>query len=105
MASNSGVTNSAPHKGKNDKDKTISHLIEFGEGAKQSSISSTKIASAAAQASVSQGRHPTDDSSEAHDDGHFSDSGPTDTARFSPPSDGNQIVLADLPKTKAVSVR
>ncbi|KAI1828798.1 hypothetical protein DTO027I6_10178 [Penicillium roqueforti] len=85
MASKSGVTKSSPPKDKNR------HLIELEEGANKSSISSTKIASAAAQASVLQGRHPADDSSEAHDDGQFNNSVPIDPARFSPPSDGSVI--------------
>ncbi|CAG8196236.1 unnamed protein product [Penicillium nalgiovense] len=86
MASKSGVTkNSAP------KDKSRSRLSELEEGANNNSISSTKASSAAAQASVSPGRHPADDSPGAHDGGQFNRSGPTDPASYSLPSDGSVI--------------
>ena len=87
MASRGGVSKISPHK---DKDPS-SRLIELEEGANRNSISSQKVASGAAQASFSQGRHPTDGSSEAYDYARPSDSGPTDTARLSPPSDDSVI--------------
>ncbi|KAJ5052458.1 hypothetical protein NUH16_011151 [Penicillium rubens] len=66
MASKSGV-----NKGSTPKERNLSQLVDFEEGANNNSISSKKVASAAAQASVSQGRHPANDSPEAHDDGQF----------------------------------
>ncbi|CAP94933.1 hypothetical protein PCH_Pc21g00360 [Penicillium rubens Wisconsin 54-1255] len=86
MASKSGVNKSSP-----PKERNLSQLVDFEEGANNNSISSKKVASAAAQASVLQGRHPVNDSPEAHDDGQGNRSGPTDLASFSPPSDGSVV--------------
>ena len=86
MASKSGVNKSSP-----PKERNLSQLVDFEEGANNNSISSKKVASAAAQASVSQGRHSANDSPEAHGDSQGNRSGPTDQASFSPPSDGSVV--------------
>ncbi|KAJ5474028.1 hypothetical protein N7475_003594 [Penicillium sp. IBT 31633x] len=86
MASKSGVNKSSP-----PKERNLSQLVDFEEGANNESISSKKVASAAAQASVLQGRHSANDSPEAHGDSQGNRSGPTDQASFSPPSDGSVV--------------
>ncbi|KAK9846701.1 hypothetical protein MYU51_001387 [Penicillium brevicompactum] len=82
---NGGVTkNSTPKANK-------SHLPEMEQLANDNLISSQKIDSAAAQASISQGRHPTHNSSDAHDGGQLGDSGPIGQANSSPPPSGSVV--------------
>ena len=81
---NGGVTKNSTTKGNH-----FSHLVEMEQLANNNSISSQKIDSAAAQASISQGRHPTDNSSHTHDGGQLNGSGPIDQANSSPPSNSS----------------
>ncbi|KAJ5277464.1 hypothetical protein N7534_003552 [Penicillium rubens] len=83
MASKSGV-----NKSPRPKERDLSHLVDFEERVNNNSISYEKVASGAAQASVSYGRHPVNDSP---DGGQGDRSGPTDLANFSPPSDGSVV--------------
>ncbi|KAK4983861.1 hypothetical protein LTR66_008678, partial [Elasticomyces elasticus] len=98
---NGGVTkNSTPKANK-------SHLPEMEQLANDNLISSQKIDSAAAQASISQGRHPTHNSSDAHDGGQLSDSDPIGQANSSPPLNSsvmNSIERDDTPMLDAGSV-
>ncbi|KAJ5348534.1 uncharacterized protein N7506_001787 [Penicillium brevicompactum] len=98
---NGGVTkNSTPKANK-------SHLPEMKQLASDNLISSQKIQSAVAQASISQGRHPTHNSSDAHDGGQLSDSDPIGQANYSPPLNSsvmNSIERDDTPMLDAGSV-
>ncbi|KAJ5348564.1 uncharacterized protein N7506_001895 [Penicillium brevicompactum] len=97
---NGGVTiNSTPKANK-------SHLPEMEQLANDNLISSQMIQSAAAQASISQRRHPTHNSSDAHG-GQLSDSDPIGQANSSPPLNSsvmNSIERDDTPMLDAGSV-
>lgn len=86
MASKSGIS-----KNSNTKGNKVSRLPEMEQLANDNSISSKKIDSAAAQASIWQGRHPTGNSSYTHDGGQPNDGGSIDQANSSPPSNSSVV--------------
>ena len=101
MAPNSGVTKNSATKGKK------SHLPEMEELANNGRMPPGMFNSAAAQVSISQGPHPTDNSSHTHDGGQLDGSGPIDQANSSPPSNSSvvkSIERDDTPMHDAGSV-
>jgi hypothetical protein len=87
MASNSGVNKSSTSNTKANK----SHLPEMEEQANNGLMHPGKVNWAAEQATVSQGRHPTDNPSHTHDGGQLDDNSPIDQANSSPPSDSSVV--------------
>lgn len=85
MASNSGVTKRPPTKGNN------SDLPQMEERANNGLIVPGVMERAAAQASISQGPRPTDNSSHTHHGGQLDGSGPIDQANSSPPSNSSVV--------------
>ncbi|KAJ5033177.1 hypothetical protein NUH16_003093 [Penicillium rubens] len=101
MASNSGVTKSSATKG----NKT--HLPEMVERDEEGLLPPGFMERVAAQAKVSEGRHPTDNSSDTHDGGQLDGSGPIDQDNSSPPSNSSvvkSIERDDSPMDDAGSV-
>jgi hypothetical protein len=91
MASKSGIS-----KNSNTKGNKVSRLPEMEQLANDNLISSKKIDSAAAQATIWQERHPTGNSSYTHDGGEPYDGGSIDQANSSPPSNSSVVEYFDL---------
>lgn len=85
MASNSGVTKRPPTKGNK------SHLPQMEERANNGLIVPGVMELAAAQASISQGPRPTDNSSHTHDGGQLDGSSQIDQANSAPPSNSSVV--------------
>lgn len=87
MASSGGVNKISTGNTKGKK----SHLPEMLERDKEGHLPPGFMERVAAQASISQGRHPPDNPADTYDGGQLDDNGPIDQANSSPPSDSSVV--------------